>query len=80
MNRWIKVGNELPQSGDIVNIKIAGGIVKKRVLFEDGIFWKLRKARNVGHPWIVSEWQSTEKITKKPKYDNAAMDEEYEQR
>ena len=80
MNKWIKVDDELPQEGDIVNIKIAGDLVRKGVLFEDGVFWKLRKAKNVGHTWAVVEWQATEKKTgKKPKHENTAVGE-YEER
>jgi len=78
--KWIKVDDELPQNGDLVNIKIAGGLVKKSVLFDDGVFWKLRKAKNIGHTWLVSEWQSIEKkVGKKPKYENTAFGN-YEER
>ena len=79
MNKWVKVDDGLPQSGDMVNIKIAGDVIRKQVLFEDGVFWKLKKARNVGQCWLVVEWQAIDKkVGKKPGYENTAMGEHEE--
>ncbi len=79
MNKWIKVDDGLPQNGDIVNIKITGDQIRKKVLFEDGVFWKLRKARNVGQCWLVSEWQAIDKkVGRKSGYENTALGEHEE--
>jgi len=78
---WIKAVDRLPKNGQIVNIKITGDVIRKGVLFDAGIFWKMRKGQNVGHSWYAIEWQAIEvKVGKKPKYENTAMDEGYEER
>ena len=77
---WIKVADRLPKDGQTVDIKVTGGI-RRGVLFDAGVFWKMRKGQNVGHSWYAIEWQAIEeKIGKKPKYENTAMDEGYETR
>ena len=79
MNKWVKVDDGLPQSGDIVNIKVTGDQIRKKVLFEDGVFWKLKKARNVGQTWLVVEWQAIDKkVGRKPGYENTTMGEHEE--
>ena len=78
---WIKVADRLPKDGQTVNIRIADGVIRKGILFDAGIFWKMRKGQNVGHSWYAIEWQPIEeKVGKKPKHENTAMDYEYESR
>lgn len=80
MNEWTSVLEQLPEEGQTVNIKTVSGTVNS-VLFQEGRFWKFRKSKNVGHTWNADKWQSIErKISKKKKYDNTAMDGEYETR
>ncbi len=80
-SEWIKVEDGLPKDGQSVNIRIADGVIRKGVLFDAGIFWKMRKGQNVGHSWYAIEWQPIEeKVGKKPKHENTAMDYEYESR
>ncbi len=42
-SNWIKVADKLPENGQTVNIKIADGVTRKGILFDAGVFWKMRK-------------------------------------
>ena len=82
-SEWIKTVDRLPEYGQKVNIKVLGGgdVIRKGVLFDAGIFWKMRKGQHAGHSWGAIEWQPIEeKVGKKPKHENTAMDYEYESR
>ena len=80
-SEWVKVADRLPKDGQRVNIKIEGGNKRQGVLFDAGVFWKMRKGQNAGHSWYAIEWQAIEvKVGKKPKYENTAMDESFEDR
>ncbi len=80
-SKWIKVEDGLPKDGQSVNIRMAYGVIREGVLFDDGVFWKMRKGQNIGHSWHPTEWQPIEeKVGKKSKHENTAMDYEYESR
>ena len=67
-SKWIKVEDGLPENGQSVNIKLPGGTTREGVLFDAGVFWKMRKGQNIGHTWHVAEWQPIEeKVGKKAK-------------
>ena len=61
MSEWTKVADKLPREGKAVNIKVAGEVIIRNVLFENGRFWKKRIGPNAGHTWAATEWAYPEK-------------------
>jgi len=70
MSEWTKVADKLPRDGKAVDIKVAGEVIIRNVLFDNGRFWKKRIGPNAGHTWAATEWMYPEKGKK------AAMENE----
>lgn len=61
MKDWISINQELPNNGQIVDIKLSNNLIKENVLFTEGRFWKYRKSKSVGQTYTVTFWAAKEK-------------------